>query len=118
MIQTTTLNKVNCEFCGKELQQKELLFQLNNRQFSIEGQAERCDCEESKIYWEKIDYEKKQKEIKTEIQRKNDVINKLYNNSKMNIRLKSYSFNNYKVTSENKKALNKAKEYADNYIKK
>ena len=50
MIQTTTLNKVNCEFCGKELQQKELLFQLNNRQFSIEGQAERCDCEESKIY--------------------------------------------------------------------
>ncbi len=50
--------------------------------------------------------------------RKNDVINKLYTNSKMNIRLKSYSFNNYKVTFENKKALNKAKEYAENYIKK
>ena len=118
MVQTTTLNKVNCKFCGKELEQKELLFELNNRQFSIEGQAERCDCEESKMYWEKIDYEKKQKEIKEEIQRKNDVINKLYTNSKMNIRLKSYSFNNYKVTFENKKALNKAKEYAENYIKK
>ena len=51
MIQTTTLNKVNCKFCGKELEQKELLFQLNSRQFSIEGQTERCDCEEAKIYW-------------------------------------------------------------------
>lgn len=118
MVQITTLNKVNCKFCGKELQQKEVVFELNNRQFSIKGQAERCDCEESKIYWEKIDYEKKQKEMKAEIQRKNEVINKLYNNSKMNIRLKSYSFNNYKVTSENKKALNKAREYAENYIKK
>ena len=97
MIQTTTLYKVNCKFCGKKLEQKELLFQLNSRQFSIEGQTERCDCEEAKIYWEKIEYEKKQKEMIAEIQRKNDVINKLYNNSKMNIRLKSYSFNNYKV---------------------
>ena len=35
MIQTTTLNKVNCKFCGKKLEQKELLFQLNSRQFSI-----------------------------------------------------------------------------------
>ena len=80
MIQTTTLNKVNCKFCGKELQQKELLFQLNNRQFSIEGQAERCDCEEAKIYWKKIDYEKKQKEIKEEIQRKNMKVDENENN--------------------------------------
>ena len=49
MVQTTTLNKVNCKFCGKELQQKEVVCELNNRQFSIKGQAERCDCEESKI---------------------------------------------------------------------
>ena len=83
MVQIETLNKVNCKFCGKELEQKELLFQLNDRKFSIEGQTERCDCEESKIYWEKIEYEKKQKEMIAEIQRKNDIINKLYNNSNM-----------------------------------
>lgn len=118
MVQTALLNKVNCKFCGKELQQKELSFQLNDRQFSVKGQTEKCDCEESKRYWEKIEFEKKQKEMIAEIQRKNDVINKLYNNSKMNIRLKSYSFDNYKIISENRKALNKAKEYAENYVKK
>lgn len=70
MVQTTTLNKVNCKFCGKELQQKEVAFELNNRQFSIEGQAERCDCEESKMYWEKIDYEKSKKKSRKKYKEK------------------------------------------------
>lgn len=70
MVQTTTLNKVNCKFCGKELQQKEVVFELNNRQFSIKGQAERCDCEESKIYWEEIDYEKSKKKSRQKYKEK------------------------------------------------
>ena len=32
MVQTTTLNKVNCKFCGKELQQKEVLSKKKSRQ--------------------------------------------------------------------------------------
>lgn len=117
MTQTAILNKVKCKFCGKELEQKEMSFQLEEKQFSIKGQTERCNCEESKKYWQKIEYEKEQERIKAEIQRKNNVISRLYTNSKMNIRLKSYSFDNYKVNEDNKKALNKAKEYTESYIK-
>lgn len=117
MTQTAILNKVKCKFCDKELEQKGMSFQLEDKQFSINGQSERCDCEASKKYWKQVEEEKKQEQIKAEIQRKNDVISKLYANSKMNIRLKTYSFDNYKITSDNKKALNKTKEYTDNYIK-
>lgn len=117
MTQTAILNKVKCRFCGKDLEQKGMSFKLEDKQFLINGQTERCDCEESKKYWTQIEEEQKQEQIKAEIQRKNDVISKLYTNSKMNIRLKTYSFDNYKITADNKKALNKAKEYTDNYIK-
>ena len=117
MIQTTFLNDVKCKFCGKELRQKEMLFDLEDKKFTIKGQIERCDCDRSKEYWKRIDYEKEQEEKRLELQRKNNVIDRLYSNSKMNIRLKSYNFDNYKVNPDNQKALNKAKKYAEDYIK-
>ena len=112
MVRTETTEKVQCEFCGRNLKQEELIIIIGDTQTKINMKVERCNCIQAKEFWKVQDYKRK-KEIELQEKREKDKrIEKLYEKSKLPIRLKWYSFQNFKITKENEKAYCKAKEYA------
>lgn len=111
-----------CKFCGKTLYYEAICFNgavtCWNREF-----PQRCDCDKAKTYWEKYDAEKKRKAEEQERaeaeERKRKAfvsrINRILGESGIKKRFLSRTFENYKITPENRKAYDAAKEYADNF---
>ena len=67
MVRTETSEKVQCEFCGRNLEQEELIIIIGNTQTKINMEVERCNCIQAKEFWKVQDYKRK-KEI--ELQKK------------------------------------------------
>ena len=101
-----------CKFCGKELKPIGLDYLYTNiSPDSIE--YERCTCNESNEYWNKIDLkflEQKKKEHYRES------INQFYSQNYISKRLKDYNFKNFKVTDSNKNEVEIAKDYTKKCI--
>lgn len=113
MVKTEIVESVKCEFCGRNLKQEKLIIMIGDVETKINREVERCNCIQAKEFWKIQDY-KRRREIEFQEKRERDrIINMLYEKSKMHTRLKSYSFQNYKITKENEKAYYKAKEYAE-----
>ena len=112
MLKTEIAESVKCEFCGRNLKREKLIIIIGDVETQINKEVERCNCIQAKEFWKIQDYKRK-KELELQEKREKDRrIEKLYDKSKMHLRLKGYSFQNFKITKENEKAYCKAKEYA------
>ena len=112
MLKTEIAESVKCEFCGRNLKREKLIIIIGDVETQINKEVERCNCIQAKEFWKIQDYKRK-KELELQEKREKDRrIEKLYDKSKLHLRLKGYSFQNFKITKENEKAYCKAKEYA------
>ena len=96
-----------CEFCGQELEPIGLDYLYDN--ISLEFiEYQRCTCDKSKMYWSKEDAklfeEQKRKRYK-------DLINRFYKPKLENENFRNSNFNNFYRNSNNRFAINVAKDY-------
>lgn len=111
-----------CKYCGKTLYYEAICFNGAVVCWFKEF-PQRCDCEKAIAYWEKYDAKKKRKaeeEEKAEAEERQrkiflSRIKRILGESGIKKRFLNRTFENYKVTPENRKAYNAAKEYADNF---
>lgn len=96
-----------CKFCGKDLKPIGLDYLYTNISPDF-IEYERCTCNESNKYWNKIDL-KVQEQKKKEHYR--EIINQFYSQNYISKRLKDYNFKNFKVTDSNKNEVEIAKDY-------
>lgn len=117
MTETKTVTTQRCQYCGRELKERRMNIKIGEMFSSVNIGFEKCDCDEAQRNFElqkqKIEQEKKQKIEYERLER----VNKLYAKSGMPIRLKGYTFSNFKVTKDNQKQWLKAQEYAQNCLK-
>ena len=103
-----------CEFCGKDLKPIGLDYLYANIPLSS-IEYERCDCKQSKIYWDEIDLkEEKQKKRKQFEQ----MIRQFYIQNYSSNRIQDYQFENFIITEINKKEVEIAKDFTEKCINK
>lgn len=105
-----------CEFCGRELQNKIMPVIMGEMIFNFNLGVERCICDGAISYWEEIDRKKEEDRIKKDVKERLEKINRLQDFSKMNSRIRNYRFDNYRVMMSNRKAYTRAKEYAKGLV--
>ena len=103
-----------CKFCGKDLKPIGLDYLYANMPLnSIE--YERCDCKESKAYWNEIDLkEEKQKKRKQFEQ----MTRQFYIQNYINKQIQDYQFENFLITESNKDEVEIAKDFTKKCINK
>ena len=103
-----------CKFCEKDLKPIGLDYLYVNMPLSSIV-YERCDCEESKAYWNEID-------LKEEIQKKRkhfeQMIRQFYIQNYSSKRIQDYQFENFIITENNKKEVEIAKDFTQKCINK
>ena len=103
-----------CKFCGKDLKPIGLDYLYVNMPLSS-IEYERCNCEESKAYWNEID-------LKEEIQKKRkhfeQMIRQFYIQNYSSKRIQDYQFENFIITENNKKEIEIAKDFTEKCINK
>ena len=103
-----------CKFCGKDLKPIGLDYLYANIPLSS-IEYERCDCKESKAYWNEID-------LKEEIQKKRkhfeQMIRQFYIQNYSSKRIQDYQFKNFIITEINKKEIEIAKDFTEKCINK
>lgn len=107
-----------CKFCGKTLYYEAIVFTGRvitwNRKY-----PQRCDCEQAQAYWREWDKHQSEKKMRDKLNaqktRHEARIEKLFNRSGIKKRFERRTFDTFKITSENKKAFEKSKEYAENF---
>ena len=103
-----------CKFCGKDLNPIGLDYLYANIPISS-IEYERCDCKESKAYWNEID-------LKEEIQKKRkhfeQMIRQFYIQNYSSKRIQDYQFKNLIITENNKKEVEIAKDFTEKCINK
>ena len=103
-----------CKFCGKDLKPIGLDYLYANIPLSS-IEYERCDCKESKAYWNEID-------LKEEIQKKRkhfeQMIRQFYIQNYSSKRIQDYQFENFIITENNKKEIEIAKDFTEKCINK
>ena len=103
-----------CKFCGKDLKPIGLDYLYANIPLSS-IEYERCNCEESKAYWNEID-------LKEEIQKKRkhfeQMIRQFYIQNYSSKRIQDYQFENFIITEINKKEVEIAKDFTEKCINK
>ena len=103
-----------CKFCGKDLKPIGLDYLYTNMPLSS-IEYERCDCKQSKIYWDEIDLkEEKQKKRKQFEQ----MTRQFYIQNYLSKRIQDYQFDNFIITEINKKEVEIAKDFTDKCINK
>ena len=103
-----------CEFCGKDLKPIGLDYLYANMPLSS-IEYERCDCKESKYYWNEIDLkEEKQKKRKQFEQ----MTRQFYIQNYINKQIQDYQFENFIITENNKKEVEIAKDFTKKCINK
>ena len=103
-----------CKFCGKDLNPIGLDYLYANIPLSS-IEYERCNCKESKAYWNKIDLkEEKQKKRKQFEQ----MTRQFYIQNYINKRIQDYQFENFIITETNKKEVEIAKDFTKKCINK
>ena len=103
-----------CKFCGKDLKPIGLDYLYANMPLSS-IEYERCDCKQSKAYWNEID-------LKEEIQKKRkhfeQMIRQFYIQNYSSKRIQNYQFKNFIITEINKKEIEIAKDFTEKCINK
>ena len=103
-----------CKFCGKDLKPIGLDYLYANMPLSS-IEYERCDCKESRAYWNEIDLkEEKQKKRKQFEQ----MTRQFYIQNYINKRIQDYQFENFIITEINKKEVEIAKDFTEKCINK
>lgn len=103
-----------CKFCGKDLKPIGLDYLYANMPLSS-IEYERCDCKQSKAYWDEIDLkEEKQKKRKQFEQ----MTRQFYIQNYINKRIQDYQFDNFIITEINKKEVEVAKDFTEKCINK
>ena len=103
-----------CKFCGKDLKPIGLDYLYANMPLSS-IEYERCDCKESKYYWNEIDLkEEKQKKRKQFEQ----MTRQFYIQNYINKQIQDYQFENFIITENNKKEVEIAKDFTKKCINK
>ena len=103
-----------CKFCGKDLKPIGLDYLYANMPLSS-IEYERCDCKQSKIYWDEIDLkEEKQKKRKQMEQ----MTRQFYIQNYISKRIQDYQFDNFITTENNKKEVEIAKDFTEKCINK
>lgn len=115
-MQTIYFEDGECKFCGRKLKRKKLIFNIGNTEMKIDQELERCTCQSATNYWKLQDEKAERIKKEKEEWMKQDRIRKLYEYSKINPRLKGYMFENFRTEELNRKALVKAKDYADQVL--
>ena len=103
-----------CKFCGKDLKPIGLDYLYANIPLSS-IEYERCDCKQSKAYWNEID-------LKEEIQKKRkhfeQMIRQFYIQNYSSKPIQDYQFKNFIITEINKKEIEIAKDFTQKCINK
>lgn len=103
-----------CKFCGKDLKPIGLDYLYANIPLSS-IEYERCNCKQSKAYWNEID-------LKEEIQKKRkhfeQMIRQFYIQNYSSKRIQDYQFKNLIITENNKKEIEIAKDFTEKCINK
>ena len=103
-----------CKFCGKDLKPIGLDYLYANIPLSS-IEYERCDCKESKAYWN-------EKDLKEEMQKKRkhfeQIIRQFYIQNYSSKRIQDYQFKNLIITETNKKKIEIAKDFTEKCINK
>lgn len=103
-----------CKFCGKDLKPIGLDYLYANIPLSS-IEYERCDCKESKAYWN-------EKDLKEEMQKKRkhfeQIIRQFYIQNYSSKRIQDYQFKNLIITETNKKEIEIAKDFTEKCINK
>ena len=103
-----------CKFCGKDLKPIGLDYLYANIPLSS-IEYERCDCKQSKDYWEEIDLkEEKQKKRKQFEQ----MTRQFYIQNYINKRIQDYQFESFIITETNKKEVEIAKDFTKKCVNK
>ena len=103
-----------CKFCGKDLKPIGLDYLYANMPLSS-IEYERCNCKQSKAYWNEVDLkEEKQKKRKQFEQ----MIRQFYIQNYINKRIQDYQFENFIITETNKKEIEIAKDFTEKCINK
>ena len=103
-----------CKFCGKDLKPRGLDYLYANMPLSS-IEYERCDCKQSKAYWNEIDLkEEKQKKRKHFEQ----MIKQFYIQNYSSKRIQDYQFENLIITETNRKEIEIAKDFTKKCINK
>lgn len=103
-----------CKFCGKDLKPIGLDYLYANMPLSS-IEYERCNCKQSKAYWNEVDLkEEKQKKRKQFEQ----MIRQFYIQNYINKRIQDYQFENFIITETNKKEVEIAKDFTEKCINK
>ena len=110
---------LKCEFCGKSLYYRGLKHPFKPKTIWTWIKPENCDCEKSVKYkeeQERLMLEKQRKEQEEHRKREEKAkIDRLFEMSKMGERFKTRTFDNFIVNSENKKSLEIAKGFVENF---
>lgn len=101
-----------CKFCGKELKPMGLDYLYTNISPDF-IEYERCACEKSKEFWNKVDIQIQEQKRKEHYK---EIINKFYSKNCISKRLKDYNFDNFNATDINKKVVEIAKDYTKKCI--
>lgn len=103
-----------CKFCGKDLKPIGLDYLYANMPLSL-IEYERCDCKQSKDYWNEIDLiEEKQKKRKQFEQ----MTRQFYIQNYISKQIQEYQFDNFITTENNKKEVEIAKDFTEKCINK
>ncbi len=103
-----------CKFCGKDLKPIGLDYLYANIPLSS-IEYERCDCKQSKAYWNEVDLkEEKQKKRKQFEQ----MIRQFYIQNYIGKQIQDYKFDNFITTETNKKEVEIAKDFTEKCINK
>jgi len=111
-----------CKYCGKTLYFEAICL---NGAVTVwrTNYPQRCDCAKAKAYWEKFDAEQERKKeeqqrAEAEERQRNAFIvriKRILGESGIKKRFLNRTFENFVITTKNRKAFNAAKNYADNF---
>ncbi|AET66370.1 DNA replication protein [Desulfosporosinus orientis DSM 765] len=121
LVKSEAPEPINCQFCNKELIYLGVRSLCTKTIFKWKSDPERCSCEKSVRYWEKMDVAVAKTESdrleKLEHDELRERAKRLFDQSRMGARFKTRTFENFKVDNHNLKAFEAVKRYADNFRK-
>ena len=103
-----------CKFCGKDLKPIGLDYLYANISLSS-IEYERCDCKQSKYYWNEIDFKEEEQKKRKQFEQ---MTRQFYIQNYINKRIQDYKFENFIITETNRKEIEIAKDFTKKCINK
>lgn len=107
-----------CKFCGQTLYYEGIVCGRKVIGWKKEF-PQRCTCKEAQAYWQKYDKKQEEKEAEEKAVKEQEQFNKrvelLFKKSGIKQRFFNRTFENYKISDENRAAYDVAKKYADEF---